>query len=40
MGFLTEMAKGFAKGYVQERGISGTLEDAGNLIQGAAKMGG
>lgn len=39
MGLFTELAKGFAKGYVQERGISGTLSDAGNLIQGAAKMG-
>ena len=36
---FTEIAKGFAKGYVQERGISGTLEDAGDLIQGAAKIG-
>lgn len=39
MGFFTEMAKGFAKGYVSERGIQGTLEDAGELIQGASKLG-
>lgn len=39
MGLFTELAKGFAKGYVQERGIQGTLEDAGDLIQGASKLG-
>lgn len=39
MGFFTEMAKGFAKGYVSERGIQGTLEDAGEVIQRASKLG-
>ncbi len=39
MGFFTETAKEFAKRYVQERGVEGTLADAGDLIQGAAKMG-
>lgn len=34
MGFLKEFAKGFGQGYLEERGIEGTLEDLGNLARG------
>ena len=39
MGIITNFAKGFAKGYVSERGVEGTMEDAVNLIQGVGKVG-
>lgn len=39
MGNLTEFAKGFAKGYVSERGVQGTMEDAVSLMQGIGNVG-
>ena len=39
MGILTELAKEFAKGYVSERGVKGTMEDAVSLMQGVGKVG-
>lgn len=34
MGFLKEFAKGFGQGYIEQRGIDGTLEDLGSLARG------
>lgn len=34
MGRLTDLLGAFAEGYVSERGVSGTLEDVGNLASG------
>ena len=39
MGILTELAKEFAKGYVSERGVQGTMEDAVILMQGVGNVG-
>ena len=39
MGNLTEFAKEFAKGYVSERGVQGTMEDAVSLMQGVGNVG-
>ena len=39
MGILTEFAKEFAKGYVRERGVQGTMEDAVSLMQGVGNVG-
>ena len=39
MGILTEFAKEFAKGYVSERGVQGTMEDAVSLMQGVGNVG-
>lgn len=39
MGFITELAKSFIGGYVDERGIEGTLEDVGDLVSGVGKIG-
>ena len=39
MGILTELAKEFAKGYVSERGVQGTMEDAVSLMQGVGNVG-
>ena len=39
MGILTELAKEFAKGYVSERGVKGTMEDAVSLMQGVGNVG-
>ena len=38
MGILTELAKEFAKGYVSERGVQGTMEDAVSLMQGVSNV--
>ena len=32
--FLGEFAKGFAKGYVEERGAKGTIQDVSDLLSG------
>mgnify|MGYP002517622817 CR=1 FL=1 len=34
MGRLTDILGAFAEGYISERGVSGTLEDVGNLASG------
>ena len=39
MGILTEFAKEFAKGYISERGVQGTMEDAVSLMQGVGNVG-
>lgn len=39
MGILTELAKEFAKGYVSERGVQGTMEDAVSLMQDVGNVG-
>lgn len=39
MGILTEIAKEFAKGYVSERGVQGTMEDAVSLMKGVGNVG-
>ena len=39
MGILTELAKEFAKGYVSERGVQGTMEDAVSLMQRVGNVG-
>lgn len=39
MGILTEIAKDFAKGYVSERGVQGTMEDAVSLMKGVGNVG-
>ena len=39
MGNLTEFAKEFAKGYVSERGVQGTMEDAVSFMQGVGNIG-
>ena len=39
MGNLTEFAKEFAKGYVSERGVQGTMEDAVSLMQDVGNVG-
>ena len=39
MGILTEFAKEFAKGYVRERGVQGTMEDAVSLMQDVGNVG-
>ena len=39
MGILTELAKEFAKGYVRERGVQGTMEDAVSLMQDVGNVG-
>lgn len=39
MGILTELAKDFAKGYVSERGVQGTMEDAVSLMKGVGNVG-
>ena len=39
MGNLTEFAKEFAKGYVSERGVKGTMEDAVSLMQRVGNVG-
>lgn len=39
MGILTELAKDFAKGYVSERGVQGTMEDAASLMKGVGNVG-
>ena len=39
MGLLTELAKEFAKGYVSERGVQGTMEDAVSLMQDVGNVG-
>lgn len=35
---LGDFAKGFAQGYIEERGIKGTLEDVGDLAKGVKNM--
>ena len=39
MGILTELAKEFAKGYDNERGVQGTMEDAVSLMQDVGNVG-
>lgn len=39
MGIITKFAAEFAKGYVSERGVKGTMEDAVNLVQGVGNVG-
>ncbi len=39
MGILTELAKDFAKGYVSERGVQGTMEDAVSLMKDVGNVG-
>ena len=39
MGVITKIATDFAKGYVSERGVKGTMEDAVSLMQGVGKVG-
>lgn len=39
MGILTELAKDFAKVYVSERGVQGTMEDAASLMKGVGNVG-
>ena len=39
MGILTEFAKEFAKGYISERGVQGTMEDAVSLMQDVGNVG-
>lgn len=39
MGIITKFATDFAKGYVRERGVQGTMEDAVSLMQGVGKVG-
>lgn len=39
MGILTELAKDFAKSYVSERGVQGTMEDAASLMKGVGNVG-
>ena len=39
MGIITKIATDFAKGYVSERGVKGTMEDAVSLMQGVGKIG-
>lgn len=39
MGIITKIAADFAKGYVSERGVKGTMEDAVSLMQGVGKVG-
>lgn len=39
MGILTELAKDLAKGYVSERGVQGTMEDAASLMKGVGNVG-
>ena len=39
MGILTEIGKGFIKGYVSERGVQGTMEDAVSLMQDVGNVG-
>ena len=39
MGIITKFAAEFAKGYVSERGVKGTMEDAVNLMQGVGNVG-
>ena len=39
MGILKEFAKEFAKGYVRERGVQGTMEDAVSLMQDVGNVG-
>ncbi|MCH5236468.1 MAG: hypothetical protein J1E95_01550 [Muribaculaceae bacterium] len=34
MGFFKEFAKGFGQGYLEQRGIEGTIEDLGSLAKG------
>lgn len=40
MGRLTDFLGAFAEGYVSERGVSGTLEDVGNLASGLLGLAG
>lgn len=39
MGILTKFATDFAKGYISERGVQGTMEDAVSLMQGVSNVG-
>ena len=39
MGIITKIATDFAKGYVSERGVQGTMEDAVSLMQGVGNVG-
>lgn len=39
MGIITIFAAELAKGYVSERGVKGTMEDAVNLVQGVGNVG-
>ena len=39
MGIITKFAAELAKGYVSERGVKGTMEDAVNLMQGVGNVG-
>lgn len=39
MGIMTKGIVNFAKGYVSERGIEGTIQDIGQLANGAKKLG-
>ena len=39
MGIITKIATDFAKGYVSERGVKGTMEDAVSLMQGVGNVG-
>lgn len=39
MGIITKFAAELAKGYVSERGVKGTMEDAVNLVQGVGNVG-
>lgn len=39
MGILTELGKGFIKGYVSERGVQGTMEDAVSLMKDVGNVG-
>lgn len=39
MGIITKIATDFAKDYVSERGVKGTMEDAVSLMQGVGKVG-
>lgn len=39
MGIITKFAAELAKGYVSERGVKGTMEDAVNLVQGVGNLG-
>ncbi len=39
MGIITKGIVNFAKGYVSERGIEGTIQDIGQLANGAKKLG-
>ena len=39
MGIITKIATDFAKGYVSERGVKGTMEDAVSLMQDVGNVG-